>query len=290
MQKAREPVLSRAVVFAVGAIVIGASAALAGFGQTTTPASAPAAQPAAAAGAPRPSFEVASIRLNHSGARNGGIRWGGDMFTSANMSLKNLIEIAYQLKDFQLIGGPSWIGSDRYDIDAKLGEEAQKLPPDQRLKQTRLMLQSLLADRFKLVLRQETKTLPVYRLVAAKSGPKLNVATGRSGWSEGNGQIKAQAVTTATLAEILSNQLEREVVDETNLPGRYDISLRWSPDNGAAPPEMPRAAAQAGALQPGAAAGSVFTAIQEQLGLKLEAAKAPVETLVVVHIERPSEN
>ena len=130
----------------------------------------------------------------------------------------------------------------------------------------------------------------MYRLIVAKSGPKLNVGTRQGGFSTGNGQIKAQGITTATLAEILSSQLKRNVVDETGLPGRYDISLRWSPDNGAAAPGMPTAVAQGGALQPDAAAGSIFTALQEQLGLKLESAKAPVETLVVVHVERPSEN
>ena len=286
MTKSRKPVFRLGVVllvagtFTTGLAVLAQSAAAPGRG---------AAQPASAT-PQRPSFEVAAIKLNHSGSRSGGYRWGGERFTVTNMRLKTLIEIAYDLKDFQVSGGPAWIGSDGYDIDAKTGDSLIKLPGSERTAQTRLMLQSLLADRFKLVLHQEMKTLTVYKLVVAKNGSKLNAATGRTGWSDGNGQIKAQAITTATLAEILSSQLERNVVDETNLPGRYDISLRWSPDNGAAPPDTPTAVAQGGARQPDAAAISIFTAIQEQLGLKLESAKAPVETLVVVQVERPSEN
>lgn len=282
---------SRKPVFRLGVVLLVAgtfTTGLAVLAQSPADPGRRAAQPAPAA-SQRPAFEVAAIKLTHSGAIGSGGRWGGDRLIATNMSVKYLIQLAYGVKDFQLSGGPGWIGSDGYDIDAKAGDSFIKLPGSERLAQMRLMLQSLLADRFKLVLRHEMKTLPVYKLVVAKNGSKLNVATRQGGWSEGNGEIKAQGITTATLAEILSGQLKRNVVDETNLSGRYDISLRWSPDDGAAL-GVPTAVPQGGARQPDAAAASIFTAIQEQLGLKLESAKEPVETLVVVQVERPSEN
>ena len=311
MNKARKPVLwfswLRVVLlvagtFTAGLAVLAQSPAAPGRGAAvpgTAVAGTGVARPAGAA-SQRPAFEVASIKPNHSGLRSGSFGWTGDRFIATNIPLKNLIEYAYRVKGFQLSGDPSWAGSEGYDIDAKVGDakigdakigsSAETLAGRQQEDRGRLMLQSLFATRFKLVLRQETKTLPVYRLAIAKSGPKLSAATGREGWREGTGQIKAQAITMATLAEILSCQLEREVMDETKLSGRYDLSLQWSPESGAAAPGMPTAVAQGDAAAPDAAAVSIFTAIQDQLGLKLKAAKAPVETLVIVHIERPSEN
>lgn len=273
-------VLLVSVTFTTGLAVLAQSAAAPERGAAQAAPEAPQ----------RPTFEVAAVKLNRSESRNGGIRWLGDRFTVTNMRVKDLIAFAYGLKDFQVSGGPSWIGSGGYDIDAKAGDSLIKLPDRERRAQMRLMLQSLLADRFKLVLRKETRTFPIYRLVVGKNGSKLNVATVQGPFSVGNGLIAGRGITTATLAELLSSKLERNVVDETHLPGRYDISLRWSPDNGAAPSAAPTSAPQADALQPNTAAGSIFTAVQEQLGLKLESAKEPIETLVVVQIERPSEN
>lgn len=287
MTNCRKPIFRLGVVllvagtFTIGVAVLAQSPATPGTG---------AAQ-AAPAASQRLAFEVAAIKPSHSISHNGGSRWTPDSFTATNMRLKDLIQVAYNVKGFQVSGGPAWVSSDGYDIDAKIGGPFEKLSGSERMDHIRLMLQSLLADRFKLVLRKETRTFPVYRLVVAKNGSKLSAATKQGSFSERNGQIKAQGITMETLAEILSGPLERNVMDETHLSGLYDVSLRWSPDNGAAsaPGPLP-AGAQPGALQPDSITGSIFTAIQEQLGLKLKAAKAPVETLVIVSAERPSEN
>jgi len=271
---------------------------------------------------PTPSFEVASIKPNRVVDMKIGIMQRPGRITMNGVTTKLLIAHAYNVKDFQISGGPSWIKSDRYDIDAKeedsMAAELEKLPPEQRAEQIRLMLQSLLADRFKLSLTHTTRELPVYALVIAKTGPKLQEAKpgdtypsgmkgpdGRAGGvvrgsSGGQGlmmmngwRLIGQAVPIANLANALSQQLGRNVVDQTGLKGKYDFTLQWTPDQsqkgmlggpevGAPGPDSPPT--------PDANGPSIFTAIQEQLGLKLESTKGPVDFLVIDHIEKPSEN
>jgi uncharacterized protein (TIGR03435 family) len=269
-------------------------------------------------GAPLPSFEVASIKPNHSGDLMTRVNAPKGRFVATNMTAKTLIAWAYAgislpLRDDQLSGGPSWISSERYDIDAKLDdsqvEALEKLPPEQRILQIRLGVQSLLADRFKLVVRDETKEIPVYALVIAKNGPKLQEAKpgdtypngikgpdGRSHpgvmWMEG-GKLTGQALPMASLAMILSHQLGRPVLDRTGLTGKYDIALTWTPDQSSAGTFMGTAGFKPDAEStppPESSGPSIFTAIQEQLGLKLESTKGPVDVIVIDHIERPSEN
>ena len=234
------------------------------------------------------------------------------------MTAKILIAWAYAgislpLQDNQLSGGPSWISSERYDIDAKLDdsqvEALEKLPPEQRILQNKLRVQSLLADRFKLVVREETKEIPVYALVIAKNGPKLQETKpgdtypngikgpdGRPslaccGWE--TGQLKGQALPMATLVMMLSHQLGRTVLDQTGLKGKYDFALKWTPDQSSAGDVHGADGVKPGAESappPDSSGPSIFTAIQEQLGLKLESTKGPVESIVIEHIERPSEN
>lgn len=277
--------------------------------------------PAIGAGASLPSFEVASIKPNHSAdlwtrvdAPKGG-------FIATSITAKELIKWAYAgislpLRDDQLSGGPSWISSERYDIDAKLDdsqvEPLEKLPPEQRILQVRLRVQSLLADRFKLLVRDETKEIPVYALVIAKNGPKLREAKpgdtypngikgpdGRSHpgmwWVEG-GKLTGQALPMASLVMILSQscqlELGRTVLDQTGLKGKYDIALKWTPDQSSAGMFMGTAGVKPGAesAPPDSSGPSLFTAIQEQLGLKLESTKGPTEAIVIDHIERPTAN
>lgn len=295
----RRLMLSAVVVGSLGFIFFSTSRIC---GQSTTPA-----------GAPLPSFEVASIKPNRSGDMRMrlGIRPG--MFSATGVSAKLLITYAYNVQPFQLSGGPSWLDSEKYDIEAKeedsLNEELQKLPPDQRDEPIRLRVQSLLADRFKLSLTRQAKELPVYALVVAKNGPKLQSAKpgdtypngfkgpdgrahpGRMGM--GPGQLAAQGVPLALLAQQLSQQLGRTVLDQTGLKGNYDFELKWTPDQspGAMPmsPEGIRPGSD-NAPPPDSSGPSIFTAIQEQLGLKLEPTRGPVEVLVINHIERPSED
>jgi uncharacterized protein (TIGR03435 family) len=271
------------------------------------------AQTAQTAAAPPPSFEVASIKPNHSGEMRFFMSWQPGRFTATGMTVRFLITAAYDVKDFQVSGGPGWINSDRYDIDAKepdsVAEQMEKLPREQQRKWAQSMLQSLLADRFKLKLTRGTKEMPAYALVVTKNGPKLQQAkpvdtpadapNPPAGRPRGPmmrmrpGELTGQGVALSFLASMLSQQLGRTVVDQTGLKGNYDFTLKWTPEpgegmmlggpgGGGPPPEN--------APPPDTSGPSIFTAIQEQLGLKLEPTKAPAEVLVVDHVEKPSEN
>jgi len=261
------------------------------------------------------SFEVASIKPNHSGDMRFFISWQPGRFHADGMTVKFLITSAYDVKDFQVSGGPGWINSDRYDIDAKepdaIAQTMEKLSREQRRQLAEAMLQALLADRFQLKLTHGTKDLPAYALVVAKNGPKLQAAKpdetppgpppgpgGPGGHPHGpmmrmgRGELNGQGVELSFLASVLSQQLGRQVLDQTGLKGNYDLTLKWTPEQGEGmmlggpgggpPPE--------GAPPPDASGPSIFTALQEQLGLKLEPTKAPAEVLVIDHVEKPSEN
>lgn len=262
---------------------------------------------------PAASFEVASIKPDRSGDMNISIMFRPGGFRATGIPVKQLITLAYNVKDFQVSGGPAWINSDKFDIEAKepasVAEEMPKLPPDQRAELSRSMLQSLLADRFKLKLNRQTKELPAYALVVAKNGPKLHEAKPddssfhgikgpddhgqRQMMSMGPGELIGQALGVSGLAHLLSEQLGRDVLDQTGLKGIYDFTLKWTPEQGGPMTLRGPEGANPGAdsAPPAEASGpSIFTAIQEQLGLKLESTKGPTEVLVIDHIERPSEN
>lgn len=216
----------------------------------------------------QPAFEVVSIKPAPAGVRNMGIGRGpGGGMNAYNVPLKFLVTYAYDVRDFQISGGQGWFDSERYDVSAKPESPASQ-------EQLKLMLQSLLADRFKLVLHRETKQLPVYELIVAKGGPKLKESaegTSPSLLTDGK-SITAAKVTMPMFIRLLSQFLGRSVLDKTGLPGNYDFKLQWTPDE--AEGDGP----------------SIFTATQEQLGLKLESSKGPVEVLVIDRAEKPSEN
>jgi uncharacterized protein (TIGR03435 family) len=226
------------------------------------------------------SFEVASIRLHKPPARRVGTSLSGPRFTADAMSLENLITYAYGLRDYQVSGVPPWgrstVDADRYNIAAK-AEGDGVLSPDQ----SKVMLQSLLADRFRVAFHRETRQLPVYELVVAKNGPKLKESAPDAqtmlmmGGSRGI-EITATRVGIAMLVNQISNHngVDRPVLDKTQLTGSYDFKLTWTLESGAL----------------GTDPEAVSIALQEQLGLKLESAKAPLEILVIDHAEKPSEN
>ena len=271
------------------------------------------AQSTQTTGEPSPSFEVTSIKPNRSGDMFIRIMFQPGRFTANGVTTKHLITMAYNVKDFQVAGGPGWINSERYDIEAKepdsIAEELPKLPPDQREEQSRLMIQALLADRFKLKLSHTTKELPAYALVVAKNGPKLQQArpgdtypkgikgpdgVGHAGVMRmGPGELTGQGIAIKFLARLLSEQLGRDVLDQTGLKGNYDLTLKWTPEPGEGMmlrgPEGGNPGPES-APPPESSGPSIFTAIQEQLGLKLEPTKAPAEVLVIDHVEKPSEN
>jgi uncharacterized protein (TIGR03435 family) len=227
-----------------------------------------------------PKFEVASIKPNKSADNNGTWRYDDHgTFTGENIPVKFLIMTAFKLKESQLSSLPAWTDSEKYDIEAKVeGKTSQE--------QIVAMLQDLLADRFNFKYHRAKKTMAVYSLVQTKGGIK---ATGAAdgpcpndaicgAWFARRNQIEGTRITMSQLADALTFQLDRIVVDKTGLRKTFDIKLTWSPD-----PDP-------GEKSDDGDGASIFTAVQEQLGLKLEAAKAPVDILIVDRIERPSEN
>jgi uncharacterized protein (TIGR03435 family) len=268
-----------------------------------------------------PAFEVASVRPNNSG--EGFVRFGrqpGGRFTATNVPLRELIRFAYQVQPFQIEGAPGWAASERFDIVAKAeGDPPLSLPggpPDAMA----LMMRTLLAERFKLKLHNETRDLPVYALLPAradrKPGPKLAASTvdcaavmaarGRAGgppppmpqfgermqcgFRIGPGTLSAGSASMTQLANGLSPMVGRQVVDQTGWSGNFDFDLTWTPD------QMPQRAPGTPADQPVRINGididpngpSIFTAVQEQLGLKLDSTRGPVQVLVIDSVERPT--
>jgi uncharacterized protein (TIGR03435 family) len=243
-----------------------------------------------------PAFEVAVIRPSKSGGSQSHSGFSNGRFTAENIQLKTLLQYnAYGIPEPQILGGPPWLSSERFDIDAKVDDavaaQLEKLSYDQSNLIRQKMVRQLLADRFKLAVHTETKEFPVYALMVAKGGPKLTASkdSGKgTGTSSNNGRLTATDMTMTKLAQALTQILSREVgrivIDNTGLQGKYDLALTWSPDNHSA--NFTNASADNTApLGP-----SIFTAVKEQLGLKLESTKAPVEVLVIDHIEPPTEN
>jgi uncharacterized protein (TIGR03435 family) len=196
----------------------------------------------------------------------------------------------------QVIGEPSWSTADRFDIEAKVA--AEDLPTMARMtfEQRRTMFQQILAERFKLVAHHETHELPIYQLVIGKNGSKLkesapddpsSATPARKGMMFGLGKVTATGGSMSMFITPLSRQLGRIIVDKTGLTGKYDFTLEWTPEGGAPPPA---GASPSGAAPPDQPGPDIFTAIQEQLGLKLEPTKGPVDVIVVDHIEKPSAN
>jgi uncharacterized protein (TIGR03435 family) len=226
----------------------------------------------------RPEFEVASIKPNKSGSNaigGSGVCSSGGRVSVKNISLDSLIEQAYGIKEFQLLARPNWLASERFDIEAKSGSRNGH-------DDCKLMVQALLADRCKLLLHAETRQLPVYKLVEGRSGPKLHKVAadaplGAKIFDISRGQLITRGTSMSQLAEMLAmtGELENLVVDGTGLEGYYEFALEWTPS------------ALAADATPGP---SLFTALQEQLGLKLESQKGPVEIFVIDHVEKPSQN
>ena len=241
---------------------------------------------AQAATAPLPSFEVASIRPVHSGQNGMSITWKASRYDVEHSTMKPILWAAFRVHDYQILGAPGWVNNDQYEINAKIDDSMQKLPPEEMEKQLSLMLQSLLIDRCKLKFHRITKEVTVYRLVAAKNGPKLVGAAPdeQFGITVNNTRLTAKATTMSELADQLSAQLNRTVINGTELKDKYDMQLTYASDQDQPAPGYGQSAAQPDA------GPSIFTAMQDQLGLKLVAEKGPVEMIVIDHIEPPSPN
>ena len=294
--------------------------------QAPTAGSAASAQgQSAAAGANSPvmEYEVASIKVaNRTGADRYrvGVVPSPDGLTASNVTLQILIVIAYGVQNNQVIGAGDFLSSEHYDIDAKMSEATadalKKMTAEERTAARQKMMQALLADRFKLAIHRETKELPVYSLVVAKNGPKMKEiaaagadpyapgaagpgrgASGAPGISVSGGRggtmsMTGKSMPISALIHSISTSLDRPVIDKTGLTGYYDFSLEWMREDAA---QSAGASGAAGGGQPTsgppeAEGQSIFSAVQEQLGLKLEAGKGPVEVIVVDKSEKPTGN
>jgi uncharacterized protein (TIGR03435 family) len=261
-----------------------------------------------------PTFEVASVKPNKSGEPF--VRIGnqpGGRFTATNVPLRLLIRNAYQIQDFQLIGAPDWVSSDRFDIVAKAEGEVPPAAPGGPPGPIQFMLRALLAERFNLKMHSERRELPIYALILARSDGKLGaqlrpaavdcaaLQAGRRGGPPlappqpgerlpcgirvGPGQLTGGSMPISQLATLLAPFVQRVVVDRTGLTGNFDFDLTWTPD------QIPQGPPPAGAplLPPVDPNGpSILTAVQEQLGLKLDSTKGPVDVLVVDRVEQPT--
>jgi uncharacterized protein (TIGR03435 family) len=235
-----------------------------------------------------PAFDVASIRASQIGRAGGeGSRRESTQVSPGsvimrNVSLKSCIRFAYHVMDYQ-VSGPDWLNTERYDITAKAAGPADE-------DQIRLMMQTLLAERFKLALHRQTKELPAYVLLVGKNGPKF-----KESQSEGESSIQpqqkmlsvaVQRARVSQLVDMLSNFLRTPVLDMTGLTGRYDITISVEKYLGDF-----EGVAKAGGDPLTAMASIIMTAVQEELGLKLESKKAPLELLIIDHAERaPADN
>ena len=252
----------------IGALTISA------FGQIPTPVS-----PDSSTGTLR--FQVATIKPSHSEEPRA-MQIRGNRFATTETSLVDLLKYAYGIHEQEIIGGPKWLGTQRFDLVCD--PETETRPSSDEFK---TMVQNLLADRFHLTAHHETRDLSVFEIVPAKNGPRLTKSTRPPdgipvvGYSPG--QLSVGNATMTDLATFLQRFVaDRPVFDGTGITGKYDLTLRWTPDESQA--EAGRSADLNHSL-PG-----LFTSIQEQLGLKLQEEKRPARVLVIDHVDMPSEN
>jgi uncharacterized protein (TIGR03435 family) len=274
---------------------------------------------AAAAQAPpahKPQFEVASVKPNKSGnLSGGGLRPQGDRFVATNVTLRMLLQFAYRPQDGtpmlndRLVGGPAWMDSDHFDVQAKLEQDARAIPQEQ----IRLMLQSLLEDRFQVKAHWETRDLPVYILTIGKGGPKLKLSedqtppapvTTRPPQRPGEApvlprgvfsvmpapsgmMITGTAIPFSNIIGFIQVRVGRRIFDKTDLKGLYDIRLQFA-DSLSAPPAAVSTTGEPTPL-PEPSAPPLAVALDE-LGLKLDSTKMPLEVLVIDSVQKPSEN
>jgi uncharacterized protein (TIGR03435 family) len=282
-----------AVVVLVG--VHGKASAAVQQHSATTPANSQAASgnsaPPAPSEAPAPVFDVASIHLHipepHEHNSIVSSPFDGH-FRAENVSVVMLIHWAYEMPETRILDAPGWARSNYFNIDAAadpaVDQRLHNLTSDAGRKQKELMVQALLADRFKLVTHTETRELPIYELVVAKGGAKLgDPKNSGTTFDYSRGRIEVDGSNSvAFLAEELSKETGRDVVDKTGITGRYNLKLHWTPDDATEPQLLNGVPVDSGP--------TLFTALEEQLGLKLEPAKGPVQVLVIDKVEMPSAN
>jgi len=234
-----------------------------------------------------PTFEVATIKPSSPDEQGKIFTVRGRRFVTVNTTLADLLTFGYGIHVRQIVNGPDWLNTTKFDLNAEPDGEGQ--PND---KQWKSMIAKLVADRFKLASHHEKRDLSVYALVVAKGGPKLAASTGDPNglpgmFFRGFGDLPVRNANMQDFAGLLQSAvLDRPVVDQTGLAGRFDFALKWTPDETQFASFGPRPATPAGESD----APDLFTAMQQQLGLKLDAVKAPTEVMVIDHVEKPSPN
>ena len=236
-----------------------------------------------------PAFEVATIKPSDPNRPGKVFTVRGQEVVTINTTISDILTMAYDLHPKQIVGGPSWLESDKYDLTGK-----PDVPGQPNVAQIKAMIQKLLADRVQLKFHREKRDLNVYVLTVGKTGAKFSKSERDPNSLPGlffGPPLVTLNVTNATLGDVASllqsSVLDKPVVDQTSLTEKYDFRLRFTPEQGqmqglgGAPPPQPENAD---------APPDIFTAMQQQLGLKLESTKAPADVIVIDHIERPSEN
>jgi uncharacterized protein (TIGR03435 family) len=233
-------------------------------------------------------FDVASVRPQSPDDSSFLVRMPiRGQFTASGAVAKLLVMLAYDVQDSQIIGGPNWFDTLKWDIQAKSDNDHYSA------EETRLMLQHLLEDRFALRVHRSTAELPVYVLTVAQKGPKFKPSERTAtNLRAGRNSISIEAGTIAQLTPLLATALGRPVIDHTALTGVYDLSVQWddAPVRNAGLPGIPISQDRAAGAVAGNEHGSIFSAVPDQLGLRLESERAPVQVLVVDSVQRPSEN
>jgi uncharacterized protein (TIGR03435 family) len=235
-----------------------------------------------------PAYDVMTIKPNVTG--NGSTAFSldtkGDHFVAHHVSLKQILQYVYDLNEDSIAGVPAQFDTLRFDIEAKVVEPDQDTLKKMNSEQRRAMLRPLVTERFQLKTHTEFRILPVYELVVAKGGPKCKLSDDQTklGWGDiglyynkSDIRLEGRGIPMVHLAQNLADQVRRTVIDKTRLTGNYRLTLQWTPDD--------RPASTDDNAPP-----SIYTAVQEQLGLKLQPAKGPVEVLVIDHAAMPSEN
>lgn len=234
-----------------------------------------------------PPYDVASIKIHDASKdppneQTFNMTIHDDVFTATNVPLEQIIEFAYDIKSDEISGLSGPVSDAHFDIEAKVLSSGDGKPPQLSDTQLAAMIIPLLADRFHLKAHLQPKTLPVYELVVNRGGPKIKLsqeerknASWNMSWSNNDKVLTATNASMADLATALADEVHRKVIDKTGLDGSADITLKWTSDE---------AADQGGTVI------SIFTAVEEQLGLKLQPSKGPVDTLVIDHAEMPSQN
>jgi uncharacterized protein (TIGR03435 family) len=231
-----------------------------------------------------PAFEVASIKPSPPDTVGMQMSFDQGRLSIRGGTVQFCVAAAWRLQEFEIGWAPKWFATDRFDIVAKAPDGAGQM-------QLMQMLQNLLADRFALQFHREEKLVPGYALVVAKAGPKLKESAegAHTGTGMGRGVVNGTAAPMARLAEALARVLGRPVADETGLTGKYDFRLTWTPADSEPLMQKPGATPEP-AEAPADSGASVFTAIQEQLGLRLEARRAPVQVMVIDRLNKPTAN